>query len=116
MIEPFDGAFGLPDGDAHLAYGDLAARCLSTGQGRHPLLVRHIALHLEAEPIAASDLVDRHRALRFGHGTGETSRFNFLDVPAPLVRRLAFILDPLNQVEGAVGLDLAAADAARLIG
>src|SRR5688500_1701471 len=112
MVKPSNGAFGLTDGDAHLADGDLAARGPSTRQRNDPLLDRDVALHPEAEAIAAADFVDRHRAFRFGHRAGEPTPFHLFYVPAPLVRRLTLILDSLDQVQGAVGLDFAAANAA----
>src|SRR5688572_4180862 len=98
---------------SELADGQAVARRRSARERHQPLLDREIALHPEAEAVAAGDLVDGHRADRFGHRAGKAAGSGLADFPAPLAGWPAVVDDPLDEQHAAVGLEAAMADTAR---
>src|SRR4030095_4076988 len=105
-----DVTVGAADPDPIFADGGDAAGRPPVRQGRQPLFDGNAALHAESKAIAAFDLLDGDRPRRLGHGARIVARRDLAHVPAALTRLLAFVLDALNELERAVGFDLALAD------
>ena len=123
--EPMPPPSGRKPADHRVAGGDRHPELLDLGDALRraaaverlqPLLDPEIALHPEAEEIAAADPLDHHRPKRVGHRPEIAARAGLAHLPAALVRRLALIFDPLDKGQSAIALDPPAAERVRAIG
>src|SRR5436190_13299727 len=92
-----NGSLGTGDSHTVFADGKRAGARISVAVGNQPFLDRHIAAHLEAEPVSLVHLLNGHRTDRLRHRAGILAGSDLPDVPGPLVRCVAIVVHILDQ-------------------